>query len=154
MNGVAQQPAAMSWSDYAAQRLAGVGYRSGVARQAVLDLLGRQGCALSAFEIEAELDRSQRRVARASIYRVLEELEQLKLVGRVEVGQGIARFEPLHPGGDHHHHHFVCNRCGELVPFSDDELEKAIDRVALRLDFDVSDHDITLRGSCRACQAS
>jgi Fur family ferric uptake transcriptional regulator len=93
-------------------------------------------------------------VARASVYRVLEELEALKLVGRVEVGHGIARFEPLHPDGEHHHHHFVCDDCGELVPFSDDELERAIHDVARRLKFDVSDHDITLRGSCRACRGA
>lgn len=141
-----------SWPEHASEQLAAAGYRRGGARSAVVELLGRQGCALSAMEIEAQLGGGERAVARASVYRVLEELEQLKLVARVEVGQGIARFEPVHPDGHHHHHHFVCDECGDLKPFSDDELEQVIHKVAKRLTFDVSDHDITLHGTCRACR--
>jgi Fur family ferric uptake transcriptional regulator len=151
---MASAPDAPTWSEHAAEQLAAAGYRRGGARTAVLDLLGQQGCAVSALEIESALEGGGRRVARASIYRVLEELEQLRLVSRVEVGQGIARFEPAHHDGGHHHHHLVCDRCGELVPFADEDLEKAIESVASRLAFSVSDHDITLRGACRACQPS
>lgn len=154
MPAVARDAHRSAWSDHAAGRLAEAGYRRGGARHAVLELLGRQDCALSALEIEAALEASDRRVARASVYRVLEELATLKLVTRVEVGQGIARFEPLHPGGEDHHHHLVCEDCGELVPFSDDELERVIGKVARRLRFDVKDHDITLHGACRNCQAA
>lgn len=140
-----------SWSEHAAAQLTAAGYRSGGARQAVVELLGQQGCALSAFELEARLGRSKRKVGRASVYRVLEELERLKLVTRVEVGDGVARFEPVAPGGEHHHH-FVCDACGDLVPFHDDELERVIGRVAQRLAFEVDDHDITLRGACGRCR--
>jgi Fur family ferric uptake transcriptional regulator len=142
----------MSWADHATESLAEAGYRRGGARRAIVDLLANQGCALSALDIEAQLRGSDRVVARATVYRVLEELESLKLVGRVEVGDGTSRYEPLHPGGDNHHHHLVCDVCGTLVPFSDDELEHAIHAVARRVEFDVSDHDITLHGTCRRCR--
>jgi Fur family transcriptional regulator, ferric uptake regulator len=143
---------APGWAEHAAVALSTAGYRAGGARSAVVDLLAKQGCALSAFEVEARLRRSKRKVARASVYRVLEELERLKLVARIEVGDGVARFEPIAPGGEHHHH-FVCAACGDLVPFDDDELERVIGRVAKRLAFDVEDHDITLRGACQRCRA-
>lgn len=139
-----------TWTEHAAARLAAAGRRSGGARRAVVELLGRQGCALSAFEIEAQLRRSRRSVGRASVYRALEELERLGLVARVEVGDGLARFEPVDPEG-HHHHHFVCADCGKLVPFHDDGLERAIGRLARRLDLEVGTHEVTLRGSCRDC---
>jgi Fur family ferric uptake transcriptional regulator len=138
------------WSEHAAATLAAAGYRSGGARRAVIEVLAQHGCALSAFEVEARLEQAPRRAGRASVYRVLEELERLKLVTRVEVGHGVARFEPALPGG-HHHHHFVCEDCGDLSPFHDDELEKVIHRVADRLQFEVGEHDITLRGSCGRC---
>ncbi len=144
----------MSWSAHALDTLAGAGYRRGGARHAVVDLLGRQECARSAVEIEAELRAGDREVARASVYRVLEELEALGLVARFNVGGGLSRYEPQHPDGAHHHHHLVCDDCGELVPFHDDDLERVIRRVSERVAFDVSDHDITLRGSCATCRAA
>jgi Fur family ferric uptake transcriptional regulator len=142
------------WTAYAAQRLADAGYRRGGARQAVVDLLGRQACALSALEIEeALLADGGRAVARASVYRVIDELEQLKLVTRIDVGHGISRYEAVHPGGHHHHHHLVCDACDKVIPFEDDELERTIHRVADRVAFDVAEHEIVLHGACGDCSA-
>ena len=141
-----------AWAEQAAGRLADAGYRRGGARQAVIELLAGQPCALSALEVEDALRTSARQVARASVYRVLDELEQLKLVSRIEVGQGITRYEALHPHGAHHHH-LVCDTCGDVIPFEDDELERTIDRVARRVAFDVAEHDIVLHGTCGACAA-
>jgi len=143
----------LPWAQYAADRLAEAGYRRGGARQAVIDLLDAQPCALSALEIEDRLRGGDRRVGRASVYRVLDELDKLGLVQRLEVGQGIARYEVHHADGHHHHHHLVCDTCGEVFPFEDDELERAITRVARKLTFDVADHEIVLHGTCAGCGA-
>jgi Fur family ferric uptake transcriptional regulator len=140
-----------AWAEHAADRLADAGSRRGGARQAVIDLLARQSCALSALEIEQVLGAGARKVARASVYRVLDELVSLQLVSRLEVGQGIARYEPIDPSGAHHHHHMVCRRCGDVIPFEDDELERTLDRVADRVTFSVAEHEITLRGDCGRC---
>lgn len=142
------------WAAHAAERLADAGYRRGGARQAVIDLLARQACALSALEIEEALRGSgDRPVARASVYRVIDELEGLKLVTRIEVGHGISRYEAVHPGGHHHHHHLVCDGCEKVIPFEDDELERTIHRVADRVAFEVNEHEIVLHGSCGDCGA-
>ena len=116
----------------------------------MIELLDEQPCALSALDIEDELRaRDGRRVGRASIYRVLDELVTLGLLSRVEVGDGVARYEPQRPHHEHeHHHHLVCDGCGRLEPFQDDALERAIRGLAARVAFDVSDHDVTLHGSC------
>ena len=142
---------APGWADYAAERLAGAGYRRGGARRAVVELLDRQECGLSAPEIEHALSHGDRAVARASVYRVLDELEELGLVTRIDVGHGLARYEAQFPDGTHHHHHMVCDHCGALVPFRDEELERTIRRVARRVPFVVDEHDITLRGACPGC---
>jgi Fur family ferric uptake transcriptional regulator len=137
------------WAEHASAELAAAGHRRGGAREAVIELLDSQTCALTALEIEDAL-RAGRRVGRASIYRVLDELESLGLVSRVDVGDGVARYEPQ---GPEHHHHLVCDGCGRLEPFQDDALEQAIRRLAERVAFDVSDHDVTLHGSCKRCSA-
>jgi Fur family ferric uptake transcriptional regulator len=139
------------WADAAGDRLAEAGYRRGGARQAVIELLSRQECALAALEIEDQLRDAGRQVGRASIYRVLEELEELGLVTRLDLGTGTARFEAVDPRGDRHHHHLLCDDCGDLVPFSDAELERVIGRVSRRLPYAVSGHDVTLHGCCASC---
>jgi Fur family ferric uptake transcriptional regulator len=141
-----------SWREHAERALREAGYHRGGAREAVLGLLADQPCALSAHEIDDRLRGGDRAVGRASVYRVLEQLTELKLVMRVEVGDGIARYEPSRPGGDHHHH-VVCDTCGQIEPFEDPDLELAIHRLSSRLRFDVGEHDVVLRGECRACRS-
>jgi Fur family ferric uptake transcriptional regulator len=138
------------WAERATEALAEAGYRRGGARAALLALLDQQRCALSAAEIEEALrDREGRAVARASIYRILEELEALQLITRVEVGQGLARFEAAREEG--HHHHMVCDACGQVIPFEDPELERSIQRLAKRVTFNVAEHDVVLHGACADC---
>jgi Fur family ferric uptake transcriptional regulator len=142
---------ATDWSERTLRALAASGYRQGGARRAVVDLLAEQRCALTARDIEDALRGRPRAVGRASVYRILEELESLRLVQRVEVGQGMARYERLDPGREHHHH-LVCDRCGSVTPFADPVLEDAIERVSERVRFAVDDHEVVLHGSCGACR--
>ena len=140
------------WAGRATEALAAAGYRRGGARAALIALLDEQRCALSALEIEDALrDSDGRAVARASIYRILEELEELRMITRVEVGQGLARFEAARQEG--HHHHMVCDACGVVIPFEDDELERSIQRLAQKVTFTVAEHDVVLHGSCAECSA-
>jgi Fur family ferric uptake transcriptional regulator len=140
----------LSWAERATAELSAAGYKRGAAREAVLSLLDRQDCALSAFAIEDELRGGDRAVARASVYRILEQLESLGLVQRVETGKSSVLYEPVR--GEHqHHHHLVCDRCGKLVPFADEELEKTIGQLSRRVPFEVSDHEVVLHGACDAC---
>jgi Fur family ferric uptake transcriptional regulator len=141
------------WSEHAFQSLATAGYRRGGAREAVIELLDQQSCALTVLDIEDRLRAGNgRSVGRASIYRAVDELVSLDLVTRVDVGDGVARYEPQRSHA--HHHHLVCDGCGRLEPFEDDALEKAISGLANRVSFDVSDHDVTLHGCCEDCRTA
>jgi Fur family ferric uptake transcriptional regulator len=130
--------------------LSGAGYRRGGARRAVVELLGRQDCCLSAHEIFDELRRARRPVGIASVYRALEALVDLRLVKRVDAGDGIARYEAA-PADGNHHHHLVCRDCGKVEAFSDSRLERAIDRVAGGLGYSVDEHEVVLMGACADC---
>lgn len=135
----------MSWAERARTRLNEAGFRAGAARQKVIELLGGESCAITALEIDRRLPN----VGRASVYRTLEQLEQLELVHRVDVGGEVVAFERNDPGG--HHHHMVCVRCARLVPFSDPELERAIEGIGERAEFEITAHDVLLRGVCPRC---
>jgi hypothetical protein len=83
------------WAERATEALTEAGYRRGGVRSAIVELLDEQSCALSAVEIGEALAERGRGASRASVYRVMEELERIGLLARVEVGQGIVRYEPL-----------------------------------------------------------
>jgi Fur family ferric uptake transcriptional regulator len=140
------------WIDRAEAQLAADGRKRGGARRAVLELLGGERCALTAVEIEDALRaRSPRAVSRASVYRILDQLEGLGLVQRVETGQAMVRYERARDR-DEHHHHLVCDGCGLVMPFSDAGLERAIRSISERVPLTVSEHEIVLRGACPDCR--
>jgi Fur family transcriptional regulator, ferric uptake regulator len=139
-----------AWIERAEATLSAAGHKRGGARRALLELLEAQRCALTAVEIEDALREAERRVSRASIYRILDELEQLRLVQRVETGQTMVRYERV-CAQDEHHHHLVCDGCGLVMPFSDEALEQAISSLSRRVPLTVSEHEIVLRGSCSDC---
>ncbi len=138
------------WADRATRVLAQANHHTGQARRALLDLLDSQTCALSAIEIEDALRASDRPVGRASIYRILDELERLHLVQKLQVGQAMARYEPIRTGAGHHHH-LVCDNCGTVTPFTDPGLENAIEKLSRRVPMRVQEHEIVLHGACRDC---
>ncbi|MGH2874691.1 MAG: Fur family transcriptional regulator [Solirubrobacteraceae bacterium] len=159
-----------SWGERAEATLAAAGHKRGGARRAVVELLDSQQCALTAVEIEDALRgggvdgagadrvggagtrRARRRVSRASVYRILDELERLRLVQRVETGQAMVRYERV-CAHEEHHHHLVCDECGVVMPFSDKALESAIETLSERVPLKVSEHEIVLHGSCSDCAA-
>jgi Fur family transcriptional regulator, ferric uptake regulator len=138
------------WRDQANERLRATGRRSGAARAAVVDLLAAESCCLSAQELHSRLGQEGSNVGVASVYRALDQLAALGLVQRVDVGDGIARYERAQP--EDHHHHVVCHDCGKVEPFADESLEQAITLATDRLGYEVSGHELVLRGACADCR--
>jgi Fur family transcriptional regulator, ferric uptake regulator len=139
------------WARHTRRELSRAGHRAGAARLAVVDLLAAQECCLSAREIADELRDRGQEVGIASVYRALEVLDDLDLVQRLDAGEGVVRYEPAPPSGEHHHH-VVCDRCGRVTAFADPHLEAAIERAAGRLDHAFEGHDVVLRGRCPNCR--
>lgn len=142
------------WVGRAEDEMRRAGHFSTVPRSAIIAAVGSQSCALTADELAHELRRSGRPVGTATVYRTFELLEDLGLLQRLDLGDGLARYEPAVPGGAHHHHHFVCAGCGKVVPFADAELERAIEACAARFAERVEEHEVIFRGTCRGCRRS
>ncbi len=138
------------WADHALATLQAAGYRRGGARTAVVEALAQHDCAVTALELDQELRREKPGVGRASIYRALEQLQELGLLQRLEVSRGVAGYERIEPSGEHHHH-AICVECGRMIPFEDRSLERAIDQLSGRMSFDAVEHEVTIRGRCATC---
>jgi len=137
--------ATRTWEDEAlATRQGGRG------RRAVVELLARQSCCVTAQEIFDLLRAGGGAVGLATVYRTVDQLSKDGFLQRIELGDGITRYEPADRSG-HHHHHVVCGNCGKVDAFEDDRLEQALRRVEQRTGYAVDAHDVVLRGTCRDC---
>jgi Fur family transcriptional regulator, ferric uptake regulator len=140
-----------TWSERALEELRTAGYRRGGARARVIGYLDAQDCCVAAQDIHQALHTSGERVGLATVYRVLDALVGTRLVQRVDLGDGVARFEPVRDSVEHHHH-IVCDDCGRIEPFADARLERVLRDVEKSSGYEVAGHDIVLRGACSACR--
>ena len=105
------------------------------------------------FTAEQMLVRCQKldpKVSRATVYRTLSVLEQAGFVEGLDTGDGSRRFE--HVLGHEHHDHMVCESCGEIFEFRDDELERRQEVAARRIGFQIERHSLRIYGTCQKCQ--
>ena len=119
-------------------------------RQLIWDVLAAEPDRhLSAQDVTVRVREQAPGVTPSTVYRTLDVLVEAGLVLRTDLGEDRVFYEPAY---EHHHHHLVCERCGKLVPFADEELEKTIGKLSRRVNFQVSDHEVVLRGACADCR--
>jgi Fur family ferric uptake transcriptional regulator len=140
----------VTWIDDARGRLTGAGYRPGAAGMVVVEYLASQPCCRGAQEIHEALTAAGRKIGLASVYRMVDRLAEQGLVQRIDIGDGIVRYEPARE--TEHHHHLVCGDCGKVEPFADPSLERAIHAVEERSGYSVVAHEVLLRGQCGDCR--
>lgn len=131
--------------------LGGQGYFWTRSRLAVLTILTTRPSPLRAVEIHRAIENPG--VNLSSVYRTLRLFEDLRVVSRVELGEGAARYELADHYRDHHHH-LVCDACGRIedvaaCPVEEVGLTRQIRR---RTGFAVRSHVLELFGLCRRCR--
>lgn len=132
------------WLEHTDTVLRGAGLRASAGRSAVVEVLARHGCVMSAQDIQDELrGDSERSASSATVYRALETLTEYGLVRRFDSGEGLARYEPIDPSGEHHHH--IVFDDGEVQAFEDPDLEHAIHALGEKLGVELTGHDVILR---------
>ncbi len=132
------------------QLLARHGVRLTVVRLAVLEVLGANPKALRASEI-LEAIRSQRRVNKVTVYRILEDftrrgfLRKLTLAGRVSHFELACEHHPPHP-------HFHCHLCREVQCLEPVPLIRMWTELRGPVGNRADHIDIRLEGVCHKCR--
>jgi Fur family ferric uptake transcriptional regulator len=106
---------------------------------------------LSVDELHAAVKKVNPRVGYATVYRTLKLLKECGFAEERHFDDGQARYEPA-TSEEQHHDHLICERCGRIVEFNSDELEKLQDRIARTLGFVVHRHRMELYGICADCR--
>ncbi len=103
---------------------------------------------MSAEDVYKALLEQKEDIGIATVYRVLTQFEAAGLVERHNFEGGHAVFE-LDQG--HHHDHIVCMKCGKVVEFVDETIERIQHEIAEKKGFKLVDHSLTLYGDCNNC---
>jgi Fur family ferric uptake transcriptional regulator len=105
---------------------------------------------LSVETIQRRLKDQGERVGTATIYRTLDVLVRSGLVRAHDFGEGFKRYEPMPQQA--HHEHLICLRCGKVVEFQNDRLERMIPIIADEHAFQHQRHRVEVYGLCRDCR--
>jgi Fur family ferric uptake transcriptional regulator len=81
----------------------------------------------------------------ATIYRVLGQFEDAGIVDRLNFDGGKAVYEL---NDTEHHDHLVCRKCGRVVEFVDELIEKKQHEVAHKHGITLTHHSLHLYGEC------
>ncbi len=89
-------------------------------------------------------------VGLATIYRTLSVFEDVGLIKRIDIGDGIARYE-LADEQAMPHCHLICMTCGRVQEIDGSGMEAALKNVRTR-EFVVRDQTIVFHGYCSECR--
>jgi Fur family transcriptional regulator, ferric uptake regulator len=128
------------------------GLKSTAQRDDIAKVFFGTGEHLSVEELHAAVKKKVNpRVGYATVYRTLKLLKECGLADERHFDDGQARYEPTE-AEEQHHDHIICERCGKIVEFNSQELEKLQERIARFLGFVVSRHRMELDGICAECR--
>ena len=104
------------------------------------------------FSAEMLLDFSKKEdptISKATVYRTLALLKESKILEEQDFGDGKKLYERAQ--GRKHHDHFVCIKCGRIIEFENEPIERLQDSEARKHRFKIVYHSLKLFGFCRSC---
>jgi Fur family ferric uptake transcriptional regulator len=103
-------------------------------------------------ELYDEIKRFQPEISYSTVYRALKLLVQCGLATKCTFDESAERYEPVHKS--QHHDHLICRKCGKIIEFENDKIEKLQKEVAQRYHFRITAHRLQLYGVCSECRKS
>jgi Fur family ferric uptake transcriptional regulator len=135
--------------DYAAL-MRGRGFRVTPQRQLILDAVCEGHGHTTFDEIFARVQTKSNAVNRATVYRTLDFLTELRLVVAADVGDGRLVYEIA---GETPHHHLVCLKCRQVRKISHDTVKDLYAKIEHELHFQVETDHLALFGYCAQCRS-
>ncbi|WP_121628100.1 Fur family transcriptional regulator [Poseidonibacter antarcticus] len=120
-------------------------------REIVLNILIHAKDHLTAEEVYNEIKSKycDSNIGIATVYRALSFLEEVDLITSINFGTDGKKYES---NAKSHHDHLICTKCGKIIEFLDDEIEKRQERIAKKNKFKITSHSMQLYGLCENCQ--
>ncbi len=126
------------------------GLKSTSQRETILDEFLRSDEHPSTEDLYLRVRKKNPQVGYATVHRTLKLFAECGIASVRNFGDGSTRYESH--SEDEHHDHLVCQHCGLIIEFEDDQIEKLQSKVAKQHKFRVLDHRLELYGLCENCQ--
>lgn len=139
----------MSCEEVFFKQLREQGFRLTPQREMVLSVLHEIEGFATAEEIYERVGAISSSVDISTVYRTLELLQDFRMVGSVDPGDGQRRYELLGLHG--HHLHLVCRSCGEIIGVEPDAIAPFADRIKDEHGFKLAVEHLSVPGLCQAC---
>ncbi len=121
------------------------------ARKIVLTQVFSRHDHFCADDLAAELSSGMNHVSRGTVYRTLALMEEAGLVRVIRDTDVHAHYE--HTFNHPHHEHMICDKCGQFIEFSDEQIMELIADSCKDLGFEERTHRIVVFGTCAECGA-
>ena len=115
-------------------------------REAIVDAFLRTSGHVALEDLLSSARRKHPGVGLATVYRTVKLLEEAGIAAARHFGPGQTLYEIAE--GRAHHDHLICDSCGFIIEFENDEIEALQDAAARRLGFNVLRHRHELFGLC------
>jgi len=116
-------------------------------RRAVMDFVAASLTHPSADEIFSAIRKRLPKISLGTVYRNLEQLEQLGLIHKIEYKKDFVRYDAIMDP----HDHFVCEVCDKVENVYLPELPELRKKAEKELGATVTDYRLYLFGRCRKC---
>jgi Fur family ferric uptake transcriptional regulator len=123
------------------------GYRVTAPRRRILEAVRAQPASFTAEQLADEL--RVEGIGRATVFRVLELLQELQFVHRLHLGS-VHVYAACPP---EHHHHIMCSLCGRVDVLQSEALEHELSSLAHARGFTIDEHHLEFVGRCDDCRS-
>lgn len=112
-------------------------------RRVISQVLSEAEDHLDVEEVHRRAVRLDPRISIATVYRTMRLLEDADVVEKVDFGDGRARYEEKR---GQHHDHLIDTRSGQVIEFTNPELEAMKERIARELGYRIVGHRLEIYG--------
>ncbi len=147
--GAEPSSAAPSAREAIAAHLRRNGLKHSRQRDVVVDAFLRSTGHVSVDELTVRVRQRNPQIGHTTVYRTMKLLTECGVASARHFGDGQTRYEPERPGG--HHDHLVCEACGAVQEFEDEEMEELQLAIARRHGFALEGHTFEIHGRCSRC---
>lgn len=124
------------------------GYKLTPARLAVIEVLETHPDHLSHTQILKKGKTIYPPLSRATVYRTMELLVELKLLRSLYLNDPTQRFISAHGG----HHHLICTSCDTIFEFDHCTVDQLSQELAEKFNFQIRNHLLEFQGLCGDCR--
>ncbi len=120
------------------------------ARRLLLEAIYEAGGHRTAEELAAFVQARAPDVHLSTIYRNLEDLQELGVIVHAHLGHGPSTYHLASTA----HGHLVCDTCGAVIEAPDDLFTGLSQSASSRFGFTIDPHHFAMLGRCRGCKSS